>query len=78
MPPRPAPTGKTLNRRVPGATLPATVATARPAATPGALLTAYAEASPDDVRALVEQFETGVAQALQDTQPGHQNKELSA
>jgi signal transduction histidine kinase len=58
-----------LMRRVPGATLPATEPmNPNPPATPAQPL------DPDEARALVEQFEYGVALALNETQPQHEGQ----
>jgi hypothetical protein len=66
----PSTTGQeTLTRRVPGATLPLTEpANPEPPASPSAPL------DPDEARALVEQFEYGVALALRETQPQHEGQ----
>jgi hypothetical protein len=56
-----------LTRRVPGSTLPLTnPANSDPPASPAHPL------DPDEARALVEQFEYGVALALRETQPQHE------
>ena len=58
-----------LTRRVPGATLPTTEPmNPYPPATPANPL------DPDEARALVEQFEYGVALALRETQPQHEGQ----
>jgi signal transduction histidine kinase len=58
-----------LTRRVPGATLPvAESMNPHPPATPAPPL------DPDEARALVEQFEHGVALALNETQPQHEGQ----
>jgi hypothetical protein len=58
-----------LTRRVPGATLPvAESMNPHPPATPAKPL------DPDEARALVEQFEYGVALALNETQPQHEGQ----
>ncbi len=57
-----------LARRVPGATLPVAEERPRPPATPAQPL------DPDEARALVEQFEYGVALALNETQPQHEGQ----
>jgi hypothetical protein len=58
-----------LSRRVPGATLPLTEPMRPdPPATPASPL------DPDAARALVEQFEYGVALALRETQPQHERR----
>ena len=53
---------RSLNRRVPGATLSSPESSARRAAGPP-----VAQQDPDEARSLVEQFESGVARALHDT-----------
>jgi hypothetical protein len=59
----------TLTRRVPGATLPLTEPmNPDPPANPASPL------DPDEARALVEQFEYGVALALRETQPQHEGQ----
>jgi hypothetical protein len=60
------PTGTSLNRRVPGATIESSL----PAAPVDRPLTAYSQLDPDEVRDLVEQFELGVTEALQHAQTG--------
>ena len=65
------PAGTGLNRRVPGATLAASQAPHPRDPSP----TAYAQLSPDEVRDLVEQFEFGVSEAMQQAEPGHQTDE---
>jgi hypothetical protein len=58
-----------LTRRVPGATLPVTEPmNPNPPASPASPL------DPDAARALVEQFEYGVALALNETQPQHEGQ----
>ncbi len=58
---------QTLTRRVPGASLPLSgPARADPPASPAGRL------DPDEARALVEQFESGVELALRETQPQHE------
>jgi hypothetical protein len=60
------PTGTSLNRRVPGATIESSLLAA-PIDRP---LTAYSQLDPDEVRDLVEQFELGVTEALHHAQTG--------
>jgi len=58
---------QTLSRRVPGASLPRSVPPqAGPPVSPAGRL------DPDEARALVEQFESGVELALRETQPQHE------
>jgi hypothetical protein len=67
MPAPPPASHQTLTRRVPGASLPlAEPERADPPASPASPL------DPDEARALVEQFESGVELALRETQPQHE------
>jgi signal transduction histidine kinase len=59
------PTGTSLNRRVPGATL----ETSLMPPTADRMPAAFTQIDPDEVRSLVEQFEFGVTEALQHAEP---------
>jgi hypothetical protein len=62
-----------LARRVPGATLDRHFDRPRPAPVPAS----QPAQSPDQARDLIEQFETGVRQAMRDARPDHPNGEGS-
>ena len=59
------PTGTSLNRRVPGATLATSLVPPPSDRAPAA----FTQIDPDEVRSLVEQFEFGVTEALQHAEP---------
>ncbi|GIJ58138.1 sensor histidine kinase [Virgisporangium aurantiacum] len=59
------PTGTSLNRRVPGATLATSLVPPQSDRAPAA----FTQIDPDEVRSLVEQFEFGVTEALQHAEP---------